>query len=159
MVRVPPVSGPTFGCIETCKVSSNVIAAAYTEMGYMKVEYSIFKLEALQAQEKLIAKRTGGKMTSWTKCCNICGGGVPVDNHMEGVGSLLAEKEEEEEAKRPQKKARASTKPEAVPASTKPAATVTEAEHGKKGARSPPGKERKHSRVNISRGTNLCLAQ
>ena len=46
---------------------------------------------------------------------------------MEGDGSLLAEKEEKEEAKRSQKKVKASAKSEAVPALTKPEDAVTEA--------------------------------
>ena len=39
----------------------DVESAAYAEMGCMEVQYSIFELEAHQAQEKLAAKRTGGK--------------------------------------------------------------------------------------------------
>ena len=44
---------------------------------------------------------------------------------MKGDGSLLAEKEEEEEAKRSQKKVTASAKPEAIPVPMKPATKVT----------------------------------
>ena len=39
----------------------DVESAAYTEMGCAEVQYSIFELEALQAQEQLVVKRTGGK--------------------------------------------------------------------------------------------------
>ena len=46
----------------------------------------------------------------------MCGDGVPVENYMEGDGSLLAEKEKEEEVKRLQKNAKTSAKPKAVPA-------------------------------------------
>ena len=45
----------------------DVDSASYTEMGYMEVQYSVFELKAPQAQEKLIAKQTGGKTTSWTE--------------------------------------------------------------------------------------------
>ena len=55
---------------------------------------------------------------------------------MEGDGSLRAEKEKEEEAKWLQKKAKASEKPKAVPASTKPTAPVTD----KKGHEGRQGK-------------------
>ena len=65
--------------------------------------------------------------TSWSEYCKICGDGVPVDNYMEGDGSLRAEKEKEEEAKRSQKKAKPSTKPRAAPAPREPTASVTEA--------------------------------
>ena len=85
-------------------------AAAYTEMGCTEMQYSIFELEALQAQEKLIAERTGGKTTSWAEYYKMCGDGVPVDNHMEDDGLLLAEKEEVEKTKKLQKKAKASAK-------------------------------------------------
>ena len=85
-------------------------AAADAEMGCTKVQYSIFELEALLAQEKLIAKRTGGKTTSWAEYCRMCGEGVPVDNHMEGEGSLLEEEEEEADTKQPKKKAKTPSK-------------------------------------------------
>ena len=78
--------------------------------------------EVLQAQEKLIAKRTSGKTTSWTEYCKICGDGVPLDNHVEEDGSLQAEKEEKEEANRSQKMMKAHAKPEEAPAPTKSAA-------------------------------------
>ena len=42
----------------------DVEAAAYAEMGCAEVQYSIFELEALQAQEQLVAKRTGENTTS-----------------------------------------------------------------------------------------------
>ena len=38
----------------------DVEPAAYAKMGCTEVQYSIFELEALQAQEKLVAKQTGG---------------------------------------------------------------------------------------------------
>ena len=44
---------------------------------------------------------------------------------MEGDGSLSAEKEKEEEAKRLQKKAKTSARPKVVPALKKPEAPVT----------------------------------
>ena len=108
----------------------DVESAAYAEMGHTEVQCLIFELTALHAQEKLIAKRTGGKTTNWTEYSKMCGGEVPVDNYIKGDGSLLAEKEEEEEAaeeeaKREQKKAKASAKPEAVPVPMKPATKVT----------------------------------
>ena len=70
-------------------------------LGCAEVQYSIFELEALHAQEQLVAKRTGGNTASWSEYCKIkmCGDGVPVENYVEGDGSLLAEKEKEEEAK------------------------------------------------------------
>ena len=40
-------------------------ATAYAEMGCTEVQYSIFELEVLQEQEKLIAEQTGGKTMSW----------------------------------------------------------------------------------------------
>ena len=52
----------------------------------------------------------------------MCGDGVPVENYMEGDGSLLAEKEKEEEAKRAQKKVKPAVEPKANPA---PGATTT----------------------------------
>ena len=65
----------------------------------------------------------------------MCGDGVPVKNYVEDDGSLLAEKEKEEEAKRSQKKAKPTVEPKANPgagATTMPAAGV-----------GPPGKRRK----------------
>ena len=76
----------------------DVESAMSAEMGYMGVQYSIFELEALQAQEKLVVKRTGGKTMSWSEYCKICGDRVPVNNYMEGGVSLRAEKDKEEEA-------------------------------------------------------------
>ena len=38
----------------------DVESATYAEMGRAEVQYSIFELETLQAQEQLVAKRTGG---------------------------------------------------------------------------------------------------
>lgn len=111
-------------------------------MGYTEVQYSIFKLEVLQAQEKLIAKQTGGKTRNWVEYCKICGDGVPVDDYAECDGSLLAEKEEKGKAKRLQKKAKASIKPEAAPAPKKPTATVTTEGTRVNRRRNPPGEER-----------------
>ena len=113
----------------------DVEAAAYAEMGCAEVQYSIFKLESLHAQEQLVAKRTGGKTTSFAEYCKMCGDGVPVENHVEGDGSLLAEKENEEVAKRTQKKLKPAAEPKAQPGTgetTAPAAGVR-----------PPGKRRK----------------
>ena len=42
----------------------DIESAAYAKTGYTEVQYSIFELEALQAQEKLMAKRTRGKTKS-----------------------------------------------------------------------------------------------
>ena len=112
----------------------DVESAAYAKMGCTEVQYSIFELEALKAQEKPVAKRTGEKTTNWLEYCKICGDGVPVDNYMEGDGSLLAEKEKEEEAKRTQKKAKPDVKPRATQAPSVPTASVTEA--GSPGKRS-----------------------
>ena len=53
----------------------DVESAEYAEMGYTEVQYLIFGLKTLQAQEKLIAKQAGGKTTSWSEYCKICGGG------------------------------------------------------------------------------------
>ena len=41
----------------------DVESAAYAEMGCAEVQYSIFKLETLQAQEQLVAKRAGWNTT------------------------------------------------------------------------------------------------
>ena len=45
----------------------DVDSAAYAEMGCAEVQYSIFELEALQAQEQLVAKLTGGETMSWSE--------------------------------------------------------------------------------------------
>ena len=45
----------------------------------------------------------------------MCGDGVPVKNYVEDDGSLLAEKEKEEEAKRSQKKAKSTVEPRRRP--------------------------------------------
>ena len=73
-----------------------------------------------------------------------------MNNYTEGDGSLRVEKENEEEAKRLQKKAKASTKPKAVPALTKPTAPVTVAGTWGKNAGRLPGKKRRFSRRTIS---------
>ena len=44
----------------------DVESVAYAEMGCTEVQYLIFELEALQAQEKLVANQRGRKTTSWT---------------------------------------------------------------------------------------------
>ena len=70
-------------------------ASAYAEIGCTEVQYSIFEIEGLQAQEKLIAERTSGKINSWAEYLKICEHGDPEDNHTEGGGPLQEEKEEE----------------------------------------------------------------
>ena len=67
---------------EKCSWLLDIESAAYAEMGCAEVQYSIFELEALQAQEKLVSKRTGGGITSWSEYfyCKMCGNGVLVDN-------------------------------------------------------------------------------
>ena len=87
-------------------------------------QYSCFELEALQAQEQLVAKRTGENTMRWSEYCKMkmCGDSVPAENYMEGDSSLLAEKEKEEEAKRAQKKAKPTVEPRANPG---PGATTT----------------------------------
>ena len=67
-----------------------------------------FELKELQAQEKLITGRTGGKTTHWMEYCKICGDSVLVNNHMEGDGFLRVEKEEKEKTKQRRKKAKPS---------------------------------------------------
>ena len=71
---------------------------------------------------------------------------------MEGDGSLLAEKEQEEEAKRSQKKAKGSKYRTISGSSIAKASSssLQKREHGQKGAGSPPRKEQKHSRVKSS---------
>ena len=76
---------------------------------------------------------------SWTEYCKICGDRVPVDNYMEGDGSLRAESGKEEQVKRLQNKAKTSTKPKSVPAPKKPTALVTDVRTPGKGAGRPPG--------------------
>ena len=129
----------------------DVKSAAYAKMGCTEVQYSIFELEALQAQEKLVAKRTGGETMSWSEYCKICGDGVPVDNYVKGDGSLLAEKEKEEEAKRTQKKVKPTAKPRAAPAPSEPMALVAEAgAHQGGGARRPSRREQRLGQWTIS---------
>ena len=65
----------------------------------------------------------------------MCRDGVPVENYVEDDGSLLAEREKEEEVKRAQKKVKHAVEPKANPgpgATTMPAAGV-----------GPPGKRSK----------------
>ena len=90
----------------------DIESAVYAEMGCIEIQYSIFELKGLQAQEKLVAKRAMGGTTSWLEYCKICRDSVPVDNYMEGGGSLLAENKKEEEVKRTQKKANPLLNPE-----------------------------------------------
>ena len=61
---------------------------AYAEMGCTKTQYMIFEMEAAKAQDDLVAKRTGGKITEWEEYIKMGGDGVPVDNIVEGGGSL-----------------------------------------------------------------------
>ena len=77
-------------------------------MGCTEVQYLVFELKELQAQEKLITGRTGGKTTHWMEYCKICGDSVLVNNHMEGDGFLRVEKEEKEKTKQRRRKAKPS---------------------------------------------------
>ena len=60
-------------------------------------------MEAAKAQDDLVAKRTGGKITEWEEYIKMGGGGVPVDNIVEGDESLRQmEGEDKEERTRDQ---------------------------------------------------------
>ena len=82
--------------------------AEIMNMKCSEVQYAIFELEALEAQDKLVAKRTGGKTRCWETYIKMCGEGVPVDNIVDGEGSLKEPEGEEDgkEAVRETKKAR-----------------------------------------------------
>ena len=121
--------------------------------------YSIFELEALQAQEKSIKKRTGDRTACWTEYCKMCRDGVLVDNYMEGDGPLRVEKGNEEEAKSLQKKAKTSAKSKAVPAPKNQRLQPRMRGHRENDAERSPRKRRRSIRRKISRETKPHLVQ